>query len=165
MLTGGEYNSSMKYTASRLSGLVKLKGKTYEEVFGPEKAKAMKEKMRLAKLGKKMPWNKGFKRENHPRWIKDRTKVKKYWTERNNPEYKQWRMSVFKRDNFKCRIGNSECSEKIISHHILPWRDYPELRYEINNGITLCHAHHPRKRAEEKRLTPYFNQLVSVSKA
>ena len=33
-----------------------------------------------------------------------------------------------------------------------------------NNGITLCFAHHPRKRAEEKRLSPYFMELVSVSK-
>ena len=40
----------------------------------------------------------------------------------------------------------------------------PKLRYEINNGITLYHAHHLRKRAEEKRLAPIFQELVSVSK-
>jgi len=36
--------------------------------------------------------------------------------------------------------------------------------FTIKNGITLCHAHHPRKRAEEKRLEPLFKELVSVSK-
>ena len=39
-----------------------------------------------------------------------------------------------------------------------------KLRYEINNGITLCHAHHPRGRAKGKQLTPYFQELVLASK-
>lgn len=36
-----------------------------------------------------------------------------------------------------------------------------KLRYDINNGITLCHAHHPRKRADEAKLSPYFKELVA----
>jgi hypothetical protein len=80
----------------------------------------------------------------------------------NNREYRQWRMEVFTRDNFECKM----CKEKVglQAHHILSWREFPELRYDINNGIALCRAHHPRKRAEEKRLSPYFMELVSVSK-
>lgn len=81
-----------------------------------------------------------------------------------NPRYVQWRTSVFTRDNYKCRIENKDCNGQLQAHHILPWRDFVELRYETNNGITLCHAHHPRKRAEEKRLAPMFKELVSVSK-
>ena len=46
---------------------------------------------------------------------------------------------------------------------VLSWLKYLELRYNINNGITLCQAHHPKKRAEEKRLIPFFQELVSVS--
>lgn len=53
----------------------------------------------------------------------------------------------------------------IEAHHILGWEEYPKLRYEVNNGITLCRAHHPRKRAEEKKLVPYFMGLIPVSKA
>lgn len=49
-------------------------------------------------------------------------------------------------------------------HHILGFKEHPELRYDINNGITLCHFHHPRKKEEEKRLIPTFMELVSVSK-
>ena len=41
---------------------------------------------------------------------------------------------------------------------------WPELRYDINNGITLCHFHHPIVREEEKRLIPTYKELVSVSK-
>jgi hypothetical protein len=95
-------------------------------------------------------------------WIEDRSKLAKR-QERNDTAYKEWRINVYKRDNYKCRINNQDCKGRIIAHHILSWTNYPELRYEINNGITLCQAHHPRKRAEEKRLIPFFMGLVPVS--
>lgn len=82
----------------------------------------------------------------------------------NNKEYTEWRSEVFKRENWKCRINNKDCRGQIQAHHILSWRDFPELRYDVNNGITLCQAHHPRRWAEEKRLIPVFQGLVSVSK-
>ena len=101
--------------------------------------------------------------ENHYNYIKDRTKLKKQ-NERNDYSYQEWRKDVWIRDNWKCKISNSDCKGRIEAHHILSWKDYPELRYSVNNGITLCHAHHPFKRAEEKRLIPTFVELVSVSK-
>lgn len=110
--------------------------------------------------GKKRPELQG---ENNPCWIKDRTQVK-LDKERGGPLHKQWSRSVKNRDGWKCRISNDGCFGPVVAHHILGWKDYPELRYQINNGITLCHAHHPRKRSEEKRLSPYFQDLVSVSK-
>lgn len=64
------------------------------------------------------------------------------------------------RDRWKCKIDNEDCLGKLEAHHILRWKDYPELRYEIKNGISLCHYHHPRKIAEEKELIPMFNNLV-----
>jgi len=78
--------------------------------------------------------------------------------------YKNWVLRVKKRDNWKCRINNEDCSGYCIVHHILSWQGFPELRYNVNNGITLCQAHHPRKRAVEKRLIPFFQGLVPVSK-
>jgi len=102
-----------------------------------------------------------LRRENHYLWIKDRKLIKRQ-KERNNPEYKQWRQEIFKRDKHICRINNKDCQGKVVAHHILPWADYPELRYNINNGITLCQTHHPRKRVEEKKLMPFFNSLVEV---
>ena len=124
---------------------------------------------RIKKLKQRIPWNKGIP------WDK-KTKIKisqghlsknggirKKKQERNDSAYWEWRLNVWKRDNFKCRINNQDCKGRIIAHHILPWRDFPELRYEINNGITLCQAHHPRVRAEEKQLIPIFQGLVSLS--
>lgn len=96
-------------------------------------------------------------------WIEDRSKLKKR-EQRNDVAYSEWRKNVWLRDKYKCQLGKGDCDGKIEAHHILGWKDYPLLRYEVNNGITLCHAHHPRKRAEEKRLAPEFQALVSVSK-
>lgn len=122
----------------------------------------------------KSPWNKGLKGfrlgEKRPNIM---PMGDKHWSWKGGvsrdthstkePRYKNWRMAVFKRDSFSCRIENIDCKGQIQVHHILRWADYPELRYEINNGITLCQAHHPLKRAEEKRLIPLFRELVSVS--
>src|SRR3990167_7100872 len=118
-----------------------------------------KKKMSEAKLGVKMPQT---SKENHYLWKKDRTQLVKR-QERNDVAYKEWRKNVWIRDCYKCRLANTNCEGKITAHHIFNWSEFLELRYIINNGITLCRAHHPRKRAEEKQLIPIFLELVSVS--
>lgn len=55
-------------------------------------------------------------------------------------EYKEWRLKVYQRDSYKCRYCGSK--EKINAHHIYSWKNYPELRYNIDNGITLCEKCH-----------------------
>ena len=52
-------------------------------------------------------------------------------------EYVNWRTKVFQRDNWTCQT----CQMRGVflqAHHIKSWRRFPELRYDINNGITLC---------------------------
>ena len=93
-------------------------------------------------------------------WISDRTKLSKGDEYRNSPAHREWSRSVKNRDGWKCKISNGDCSGQVVAHHILSWRDYAELRYQINNGITLCHAHHPRGRAKEKLMSPYFMELL-----
>lgn len=110
--------------------------------------------------GKKRPEMQG---ENHPFWIEDRSQLKKQ-DRRNDSAYKAWRKKVFEKDNYQCKINNEDCSGNIEAHYILSWSTHPELRYSVNNGITLCHAHHPQVRAKEKRLIPLFEILVSVSR-
>ncbi len=98
-------------------------------------------------------------------YIEDRTKLKGYFgndsEDRRSYQYKDWRKAVWLRDNFTCKIANPDCKGRIEAHHILSWSNYPELRYQVNNGITLCHAHHPRKRKDEAELSPYFQKLVA----
>lgn len=52
-------------------------------------------------------------------------------------EYRLWRESVFKRDDFTCQ----ECGKRggeLHADHIKPWKSHPELRYDVSNGRTLC---------------------------
>ena len=124
-----------------------------------------REKMRLAHLGKPNIF-KGVKRpelsgEKNPAWVFGNYKKQ---DTRNDSAYQDWRKKVWVRDGFKCKVVGPDCSGRLEAHHILGWTKYPELRYEINNGITLCHAHHPRKRSEEAELSPYFQQLVAEMK-
>lgn len=56
-------------------------------------------------------------------------------------EYKQWRRTVFVRDQFTCQ----KCLTMhtyINAHHIKPFAKFPELRFEPTNGVTLCTACH-----------------------
>lgn len=117
--------------------------------------------LRKSAIANIVAYNKAHSGSNHYAWIKDRTKLKKKQI-RNDSAYGYWRRMVWLRDNFKCKIGDSDCKGRIEAHHILSWTNYPKLRYEINNGITLCHYHHPRKRTEENRLSPYFQELLTI---
>lgn len=120
--------------------------------------------------GKKLPyqtWNKGKNLPNqsgnkHHGWIEDRSKLKTDRRHAYDSKYKIWMRSVKNRDGWKCRTANQECSGRLVAHHILAWRAHPELRYEVNNGITLCHFHHPRKTKDEMRLAPYFMKLATI---
>lgn len=97
--------------------------------------------------------------EKNGKWIKDRTLLKRKEL-RNDSAYQDFVKQVKRRDSNSCKLKDEQCDGYCIVHHIVPWRDAPELRYEIKNGITLCQAHHPRKRAEEKRLIPALQVLV-----
>jgi len=60
---------------------------------------------------------------------------------RKSFEYKQWRETVFKKDNYTCWICG-QFSGKLVAHHLKAFSLYPELRFETNNGITLCRICH-----------------------
>lgn len=102
------------------------------------------------------------KPEDHPRWIADRTKVKKYHNKKADTEYKQWMLKVKRRDRWTCQLNSSECSGNLEAHHIFNWCDYPTLRYSLKNGITLCRQHHPRGRVKEEELR--FTLLGIINK-
>lgn len=61
--------------------------------------------------------------------------------QRNTKEYSEWRSSVFERDNFTC----VDCKKRggyIEAHHIKKFKDFAELRFDVDNGKTLCKPCH-----------------------
>ena len=58
---------------------------------------------------------------------------------RNNYKYRQWRQKVIDRDK-KCVVCGSK--ENLHVHHIKNFAQYPMLRFDENNGITMCKLCH-----------------------
>lgn len=57
---------------------------------------------------------------------------------------KPWRKAVLEKDDYTCQDCNA-IGVKLIAHHHLDWIDYPESRFNVLNGITLCvPCHHKR---------------------
>jgi hypothetical protein len=99
--------------------------------------------------------------EGHYRWIKDRNKiVGRHNRLMHDPDTKIWRRKVFMRDNFCCKMKNSKCGGRIEAHHIHRWHDKPELRYEVSNGITLCHEHHKSLKNKEDEHISHLQSLI-----
>lgn len=77
-----------------------------------------------------------FLPENIELWKREREII----PERSSPDYLKWRLAVLKRDNRTCQ----DCGEKkiLVAHHIKRYKDYKELRLDVNNGRTLCRQCH-----------------------
>ncbi len=84
--------------------------------------------------------------ENNPNWRNGiKKKLKNICGSRDYRifGYTDWRKDIFERDNWICQ----HCSKKnknLVAHHIQNFTDYPELRIDLNNGITLCKRCHKR---------------------
>lgn len=121
----GKWMEDKKCPGVSKSNTERFKGKTFVEIYGEEKAKIVSEKIMLS---------------NRKRWegierVVDLRPIQGYsW------EYSEWRTKVFGRDNYVCQV----CKQNgyLEAHHIKSWLKYPELRYVVENGITLCKKHH-----------------------
>jgi hypothetical protein len=103
--------------------------KNRTNVYSPEVIAQWREKRRGMFVGEKSPlWQGGITPE-HARI-------------RRSLEYKLWREAVFARDNWTCVFcgARSRKGHPVTLHadHIKPFALFPELRFSIDNGRTLC---------------------------
>jgi len=73
--------------------------------------------------------------KNSPLWMGGITPINEL--ARKGIEYRDWRISVFERDNYTCQICKIK-GGKLNADHIKSFAHYPELRFDLNNGRTLC---------------------------
>lgn len=102
----------------------------------------------------KQKLSKAFRGENHPNWKGGIMRGRK---DRNLMEYKEWRKFVFARDNYTCVFCEARnhpglgYSVQLEADHIKSWSEYPELRYEVSNGRTLCRLCHSKRTGEQHK--------------
>ena len=78
-----------------------------------------------------------------------------------DPVYAHWRKSVYKRDSHKCQMpGCSYRGKKLNAHHIKKWAEAAYLRYDLDNGITLCWKCHKQITGSEGHYEALFMQIV-----
>jgi 5-methylcytosine-specific restriction endonuclease McrA len=92
--------------------------------LGLKHSEETKNKIRLTKLGEKnYCWKGGVSSIN--------ARIRRSY------EYRNWRKAVFERDDYTC-VNCQNRGIRLNADHIKPFAKYPEFRFDINNGRTLC---------------------------
>jgi len=74
---------------------------------------------------------------------------------RQSDEHKAWSNAVRSRDGFTCQLcgGKPKRRKSIHAHHIVPFAKSAALRFDVNNGVTLCRTCHRRVHRERIEVT------------
>ena len=101
------------------------------------RSKEWRDRIASGKQGEKNP----FFGKRSPNWQGGITP--KNMAIRNSIQMKVWRLAVFERDDFTCK-GCGVRGGKLHAHHILAFSKFPEHRFEVDNGLTLCPSCHKK---------------------
>lgn len=131
------------------------KSKGNKNWLGKHPTAEHKDKLRIIHLGIKYTEEtnkkKGHPGDKNPAWKGGVTPENE--KARKSFKYQNWRLSVFERDNYICQDCNIRSGKGNIvyleAHHIKSFKNYTELRFEINNGITLCKECHKNIRKKK----------------
>lgn len=78
-----------------------------------------------------------------PSWNKGNGDAPWYERIKNTADWKTWRESVFRRDNWTC-VWCGKRGGRLVPDHIKPKSLYKELVFDVDNGRTLCNPCHKK---------------------
>jgi len=82
---------------------------------------------------------------------------------RYSPEAQEWRRLVFERDDYTCQACGIR-GGKLEADHIKPWAYFEDLRFELDNGRTLCRGCHDKTKISAKAMRKqYQTKLAELS--
>ena len=114
----------------------------------------------------------GAKHPNYGKRCKDTTNWQGGLTDkmqalRNTSAYKNWRESVYERDDWTCQECGARSSSGntvyLNAHHIHPIKDNKNslLIFDVNNGITLCVDCHNETKGHEEDFIDRYAAMIS----
>jgi len=96
----------------------------------------------------------------HPSWRGGKSGEAK--RARLSKRWRDWRSRVFERDDWTCRLCGGR-GGNLEPHHIRRFADFPSLRFDLANGITLCRDCHAKTKWREETWSGFFDQLLFES--
>src|ERR1700752_3542517 len=110
---------------------LRRRGKTYTEIFGESEAARLRNLHRIQFI-------------KNPAEYQERRKSSELARRRS------WTKEVKERDNYTCKrcSKNNLTGRSCHAHHKKPIQFYPELRFEVSNGETLCNKCHRKADGE-----------------
>lgn len=149
-----ESKEKMRISRAKHSG--PWKGKTFSMEYRKKLSDAHKGQVAWNKgtKGVVKAWNKGLsntwcKGEKNVNWKGGITPINQAL--RESMEYEEWRTAVYVRDNYTCQ-SCGQVGGRLQADHIKLWSVYPELRFDIDNGQTLCFDCHRAKTVEDLKV-------------
>lgn len=90
---------------------------------------------------------------------------------RTSSAYRYWRRKILDRDKNTCTLcgykgmGMFNGKSDLVADHIKPFSIYPDLRFDVNNGRTLCvwcHQKQPTTGRSKEKLNLLFNSSGTI---
>ncbi len=139
-----KYNGDWHKLTTKQRYRLRQKGIDIPNYYGHHlkgKPKSIEHRQKIAEGHRKYPFDK--------RAIESKAKNRV----RRSAEYRGWRTSIFEKDNYTCQeCGAKNGNGKTIyleAHHIKSYTYFPGLRFDVENGLTLCKGCHKRVNKEQ----------------
>lgn len=119
------------------------------KIFLRNPGEIKKAKRHFCSVDCRYDYNKG---KNHYEW-KENLHDKHY-----KLALKQWGIKVKERDQYTCQHCGETNKSLLEAHHIKDRANNPDVKYELNNGITLCITCHAKEHINNKKL---YNLIIN----